>query len=153
MSDDDKRPDWKKGYELVKSFFKDSKKNSTQLDFSDRATNGKEMIVRNSKQTWKELQGVIGRMGMNHNAALISMRTYLKHRVYVYPTIKKRIFLFTVLTMGLIIRTRPYRMNIIHRWFGFCILNKILIPDIDMHKKRLSMEFNQNIKFILKFLE
>ena len=153
MSDDDKRPEWRKGYELVKSFFKGSKKNSTQLDLTDRAANGKEMIVRNSKQTWKELQGVLGRMEINHNAALISMRTYLKHRVYVYPTIKKRIFLLTVCTIVLLFRTRYYRMSFFHRGIGFFMLSTILTPDLEMHKKRLSMEMNQNVKFILKFLE
>ena len=92
---DDKRPDWKKGFDLVKIFYRDARSNATKLDFMKRAEQGKEMIVQNSKQTWKEMEGIMMRMQVNHSAALIGINTYLKHKVYVYPTLKKRIVLFT----------------------------------------------------------
>jgi hypothetical protein len=153
MSDDDKRPDWKKGFEAVKLFYHDARKNATKLNFLERAEHGRETLVHNSKQTWNELQGIFERMTKNHNAALIGMRTYLKHKVYIYPTLKKRILLLTVLTAWLVVRTRFFRFNSFHRVGGFFLLSNMLIPDFDDHKKRLSMEMNRNLKILFKFLD
>ena len=148
---DDKRPDWKKGLDIVKVFYSDSKINARKVNFFDMADHGKDTLIQNSKQTWIELQKIFGRMTLNHQSALIGIRTYVKHKVYIYPTLKKRIMLLSGMTAYLLIRTRFYKFNVLPRAFGFYCLTNILIPDYDIHSRRLSIEMDQNLKWITKF--
>ena len=153
MSDDDKKSDWKKGYDTVKTFLKNSKISTNGLDFTERAQNGKNLFFNNSKQTWEELHKTFHRMYKHHNSAFHGIKAHLRHRVYIYPTMKLRLFWYSTLTATLFMATKTSVSPLRLRVLGMCFLYTLLIPDFSQHRKRLSMELNRNLKDIFKFLE
>ena len=105
MSDGDKTPKWRKGLDMVKVFYGNTKYSISATDLRKQANAGQETIkdyysqVRSEMNEWflkneKNQNNIFGRMQKNNSALLLSVRTHLKHRFYVYPTLKKRIFLF-----------------------------------------------------------
>ena len=150
MSDNDKRPEWRKGLDTVKIFYADAKINAFKLDFSLRATNGKNILATNSKQTWIELQGVFKRMTKNHSETWSSFKRHLNNRVYVYRTIKRRIAMFSLASLYLFYCTRYYKFNLLYRTVGVFLLSAFWIPDLKSHKKRLMIEMESNISSFFK---
>ena len=162
MSDGDKAPKWRKGYDIVKSFYGDAKTSATKIDLRNQAKLGRVTINTYYEQAKEEINEllskngknqstVFGRMLKNHSAVLLGLRTHLKHKVYVYPTIKKRLLLFSGLSFWLIVRTAPYHLSTVYRFAGILLLSKLIIPDLEMHKKKLGMEFDRNVKELFKY--
>ena len=162
MSDGDKVPKWRKGYDIVKLFYDDAKVSATKINLHNQAKLGKvtfntyyeqakdeinELVSKNGKNH----STVFGRMLKNHSAVLLGLRTHLKHKVYVYPTIKKRLALFSGLSFWLIVRTAPFQMSTMYRFAGILLLSKLIIPDLEVHKKRLGMELDHHVKELFKY--
>ena len=150
---DDKRPDWKKGFDQVKLFYKDTKLTTLSSEFMKRAEAGKEIFVKNSKYTIQELRRVMPRMMINHQATLIGLKTYLKHKVYVYPTLKARLLLLSMVTCWMCFSTANLRHAMLYRMLGFYLMSNMLTPDLHIHQKRLSMELNEQLKWIVNFFK
>ena len=150
---DDKRPDWKKGFDKVKVIYKDTQISSLGGEFVTRAETGRQILVKNSKHTVAELKKVVPRMKMNHYATMIGIKSYLKHRFYIYPTLQKRIAMMGVLAVWLLVMTHKVKYSQFYRLGGFYILSNALVPDLEHHKKRLSIELNEQAKWISRFFK
>ena len=148
---DDKRPDWKKGFDQVKLFFKDTKFTGLSSEFQSKAENGKDLIIKNSKSTLNEIRRMMPRMMVQHQATVIGFKSFLRHRFYIYPTLKSRLLVLSGLTAWMVLRTAHMRYSTIHRMVGFYFMGNILAPDFDIHRRRFEIEMYEHYKWIMKF--
>mmetsp|Transcript_1280 Transcript_1280/g.1434 ORF Transcript_1280/g.1434 Transcript_1280/m.1434 type:complete len:153 (-) Transcript_1280:40-498(-) len=150
MSDDKKQP-WRKGLDQVKVFYKDTNFTTFLGSFHTNAAKGKETFIKNSKTTIKEVRTIMPRMMVNHQAAWIGMKTYFKHKVYIYTTLKARLFLMGGLGLWVGMKTANLKYTIIYRLLAFWFMQNLIVPDFDMHKKRLAMESAHQAEWLKKF--
>ncbi|CAI2383354.1 unnamed protein product [Moneuplotes crassus] len=145
---DDKRPDWKKGFDRMRYMYKDFSISSTSTEFINRASSGKELLFNNSKETIEEIKKILPRMKVNHHATVIGVKSYLNHRFYVYQTLKKRLVLYAGLGGWLFLKTNQLKYAQIHRAIGLYVMFNILIPDLMVHKRRLSLEISEHTRWL-----